>query len=62
MFKLKLKRWRKKAGITQEAAVRRLSVSSGAKIPLSTYRKWEQGVQVPSGITRNVLERVLVVG
>ena len=58
-FGVRLKRWRRRAGLTQAAAAARLTTLSGVVVPASTYRKWEQGVQTTSPITAEFVKRIV---
>ena len=60
VFGSRLKSWRRRHSITQVEACRRISSLAGVSVSASTYRKWEQGVQVPAGVTKAFILRSLV--
>lgn len=49
MIKTKLKKWRTRSKLSQEAAAKMI------KIPVGTYRDWEQGRSNPSPFTTAAL-------
>lgn len=53
-----LKAWRKRHGMTQSQACARLEARR-IKVPLDTYRKWEQAFQAPSGAMWDIIWRFI---
>lgn len=55
----KVRRWRKKNGLSQRAAVE-VMVKGGCEIKVTTLQKWEAGVNAPGQFTIKYLEDFLV--